>query len=196
MLVSVKDLGTGLVHDREYNSYQADRPWAWGSYSIVGGVWTEAIGDDAVQLDVLPGKSIRLFARRGRFGNKRKEFPFDREAEPMPQALLFEVPLREHLLDPFEERRDEVDAHWTPKYGRPSKHYSFDDKQRGIIWFLDYYFDLRPLVSGEVEEIQVPGDPNRTAVGISYRCGGFFAEGGSRSRDQRQIKGEPRRDSP
>jgi hypothetical protein len=228
--VSIKDLETDVVYDREYNSYQADKPRAWATYSIAGGVWTEAVSDAEVQLDVLPGKSIRLFARRGRFGDKRKDFPFDHEAEPMPQALLFEVPLSEHLLDPFEKRREEIDAYWTPNYGRPSKHYSFEDSQRGIWWMLDYYFDLRPLASGEVEEIQVPGAPNRTAVGISYRCGGFYAEGGSRwvshnfkhdgwasvgdqvyvnfDEDgnidylwpkveiQRQIKGEPRKDSP
>jgi hypothetical protein len=130
--VSIKDLETDVVYNREYNSYQADKPRAWATYSIAGGVWTEAVSDAEVQLDVLPGKSIRLFARRGRFGDKRKDFPFDHEAEPMPQALLFEVPLSEHLLDPFEKRREEIDAYWTPNYGRPSKHYSLEDSQRGI----------------------------------------------------------------
>lgn len=226
--VSVKDLGTGVVYDREHNSYHSD-PNFLGSSSVRGCVWAEGIGDAEVQLEVLPGKSIRLFARRGRFGDKRRDFPFDREVEPLPQALLFEVPLQEHLLDQFEKRREEFDPSWAPQFGRPAKRYDFKDEQRGIWWSLDYYFDRRPLVSGEVEEIQVPGEPNGTEVGISYRCGRFSAEGGSRwvpynfehdgwasvgnqvyvnfdedgSVDyiwpkveiQRQIKGEPRKDS-
>lgn len=155
LVVTAKNNKGVLLDYKERNVYQR-----FARYD--GPVFSVGFGEPSSgRFEVLVKRhEISMYLIGGRFGIKPVRWEdryLEHETAPKPEWVLFQVPLDENALQPFQTGK----ASFDHTHGLPARFYSLPrdlepGSLAGINCSLHLYQELRPLVLGEVQFYQPP----------------------------------------